>query len=102
MLLVRAPMLRRRCATFADLVNALSAQSSKTFIVGRAIAGVGFGGLYIGVLAITAAALPVAKQALCAFIPMKLGHATYPSPSKLLPLSALATDLEPVRNSILV
>ncbi|KAL8291795.1 hypothetical protein RQP46_002053 [Phenoliferia psychrophenolica] len=41
-----------------------AAQSSKVFIVGRAIAGIGFGGLYIGILAIVATVLPVSRQAL--------------------------------------
>ncbi|KAK4051265.1 hypothetical protein OIO90_004746 [Microbotryomycetes sp. JL221] len=39
------------------------ANDSTTFIVGRAIAGVGFGGLYIGVLAIASAIVPVERQA---------------------------------------
>ncbi|KAK4052029.1 hypothetical protein OIV83_002323 [Microbotryomycetes sp. JL201] len=39
------------------------AQDSTTFIVGRAIAGVGFGGLYVGVLAIASAIVPVERQA---------------------------------------
>ncbi|KAM0788040.1 hypothetical protein ACM66B_006238 [Microbotryomycetes sp. NB124-2] len=39
------------------------AQDSKTFIVGRAIAGVGFGGLYVGILAIAGAIVPVERQA---------------------------------------
>ncbi|KAI5477804.1 hypothetical protein MNV49_005888 [Pseudohyphozyma bogoriensis] len=40
-----------------------AAHESSTFIVGRAIAGAGFGGLYIGVLAITAASFPLERQA---------------------------------------
>ncbi|KAH8918309.1 putative MFS toxin efflux pump [Atractiella rhizophila] len=45
-----------------SLICAVS-QNSKTFIVGRAIAGVGVAGGYIGCLTILAASLPVSKQA---------------------------------------
>ncbi|KAH8916158.1 MFS general substrate transporter, partial [Atractiella rhizophila] len=46
-----------------SLICALS-NDSKTFIVGRAIAGVGVAGGYIGGLTILAASLPVSQQAL--------------------------------------
>ncbi|KAM0751612.1 MFS general substrate transporter [Meredithblackwellia eburnea MCA 4105] len=52
------------CVTIFEVGSIICAAShdSKTFIVGRAIAGVGFGGLYIGILAIISVVLPVAKQ----------------------------------------
>lgn len=52
-------------ATFmvGSLICAVS-KDSKTFIVGRAIAGTGFGGIYIGVVSIMTTVLPLELQAI--------------------------------------